>query len=84
MPNQILLGDGRCVFDIVMKESAPSETVSGKEIARAAWKLVNECVRDQNNQGGVISGIGTFQVESSRFAETSQILGTFWTDYHLY
>ena len=46
-----------------MKGSAPSEITSGKEIARAAWKLVNECVRDQDHQGGVISGIGTFYVE---------------------
>lgn len=44
-----------------MKGSAPSETTTGKEIARAAWKLLNECVRDQDNQGGVITGIGTFQ-----------------------
>ena len=42
-----------------MKGPAPFETTTGKDIARAAWRLVNECVRDQGNQGGVVSGIGT-------------------------
>lgn len=51
--------DGRCVFDIVMKGPGSFETASGQEIARAAWKLLNECVRDKDGQGGVVSGIGT-------------------------
>ncbi|KAL8898786.1 MAG: hypothetical protein Q9207_006527 [Kuettlingeria erythrocarpa] len=50
--------DGRCIFDIVIKGSASVETASGQEIARAAWKLLNECVLDKEGQGGVVSGIG--------------------------
>lgn len=51
-------GDGRCIFDIVMKGTAPSETTTGRDIARAAWILLNECVRDHGSQGGVVSNIG--------------------------
>ncbi|KAL9013856.1 MAG: hypothetical protein Q9173_001474 [Seirophora scorigena] len=39
-----------------MKGRSDIETTTGAEIARAAWKLVNECVRDQRGQGGTISG----------------------------
>lgn len=53
-------GDGRCIFDIVMKGTAPSETTTGYGIARAAWILLNECVRDQGSQGGVVSNIGQY------------------------
>ncbi|KAL9007878.1 MAG: hypothetical protein Q9173_006938, partial [Seirophora scorigena] len=52
------LWDGRCVLDIVMKGPAAFERTTGREIARAAWKLINECVRDQQGQGGVVQGIG--------------------------
>ncbi|CAO1605780.1 hypothetical protein XANCAGTX0491_009286 [Xanthoria calcicola] len=51
-------GDGRCTFNIVMRGRGDSETTTGTEIGRAAWQLMNECVRDQGGQGGVISGIG--------------------------
>lgn len=50
--------DGRCIFDIVMRGTAPLETTTGRDIARAAWILLNECVRDHGNQGGVVSNIG--------------------------
>ena len=50
--------DGRCIFDIVMRGTAPSETTTGRDIARAAWILLNECVRDHGSQGGVVSNIG--------------------------
>lgn len=53
-----MIGDGRCVFDIVMKGTAPHETTTGQEIARAASELLNECVRDQRGQAGVASNIG--------------------------
>ncbi|KAL8685527.1 MAG: hypothetical protein Q9218_007706 [Villophora microphyllina] len=56
--NDSLTDDGRCVFDIVMKGTAPHETTSGQEIARAAWKLLNKCVRDEGRQGGIVSNIG--------------------------
>ena len=41
-----------------MKGTAPFETTNGVEIARAAWKLLNECIRDQAGQGGTLPGIG--------------------------
>lgn len=56
--NHLLTGDGRCVFDIDMRGSVSSEKTTGREIARAAWKLLNECVRDQGGQGGIVSNIG--------------------------
>ncbi|KAL8954558.1 MAG: hypothetical protein Q9193_007196 [Seirophora villosa] len=40
-----------------MKGPAAYETTTGREIARAAWKLINQCVRDQQGQGGVVQGI---------------------------
>ncbi|KAI4206168.1 MAG: hypothetical protein LQ348_001054 [Seirophora lacunosa] len=40
-----------------MKGRSDIETTTGADIARAAWMLVNECVRDQRGQGGAISGI---------------------------
>ncbi|KAI4130893.1 MAG: hypothetical protein LQ338_001490 [Usnochroma carphineum] len=52
------IGDGRCVFDIVMRGTGTHETTTGNELARAAWKLLNECVRDQRGEGGVVSNIG--------------------------
>ncbi|KAL8876672.1 MAG: hypothetical protein Q9198_005170 [Flavoplaca austrocitrina] len=52
------MGDGKCVFDIVIRGPSPFETTTGQDIARAAWKLMNECVRDHGRQGGVVSGIG--------------------------
>ena len=59
-----------------MKGSAPSEIITGKEIARAAWKLMNECVRDQDNQGGVMSGIGMFKSRVSGLRGFHNGLGT--------
>lgn len=53
-------GDGRCTFDFVMRGRAAAETTTGVDIARAAWKLMNECVRDQGGQGGVLSGLGMY------------------------
>ena len=41
-----------------MKGTSPSEMTTGQDIARAAWKLLNECVRDQGGQGGVLSNLG--------------------------
>ncbi|KAI4172995.1 MAG: hypothetical protein LQ348_006658 [Seirophora lacunosa] len=58
LPWKWVSSDGRCVLDIVMKGPAAYETTTGREIARAAWKLINECVRDQQGQGGVVQGIG--------------------------
>ena len=43
-----------------MKGRAPSEKTTGQEIARAAWKLMNQCVRDEGGQGGVVSNIGNY------------------------
>ncbi|KAI4266389.1 MAG: hypothetical protein L6R38_008776 [Xanthoria sp. 2 TBL-2021] len=57
LPWKWVSGNGRCIFDIVMKGPTPSETTTGQEIARAALRLVNECVRGQGKQGGVVSGI---------------------------
>ncbi|KAL8729981.1 MAG: hypothetical protein Q9181_004827 [Wetmoreana brouardii] len=65
LPWRLVSGDGRCVFDIVLKGTALQETTTGQEIARAAWKLVNECVRDQGGQGGVVSNIGMLSQTSS-------------------
>lgn len=52
------LGDGTCTFNVVMRGRASSATTKGIEIARAAWKVMNECVRDQGGQGGIVSGLG--------------------------
>ncbi|KAL8860189.1 MAG: hypothetical protein Q9178_003453 [Gyalolechia marmorata] len=49
--------DGLCTFNVVMRGRAASDTTTGEEIARAAWKVMNKCVRDQG-VGGIISGIG--------------------------
>ncbi|KAL8834516.1 MAG: hypothetical protein Q9176_007459 [Flavoplaca citrina] len=35
-----------------------SRRTLGYQIARAAWQLMNQCVRDSGGQGGVVSGIG--------------------------
>lgn len=43
-----------------MNGPGPFETSTGREIARAAWKLMNECVRDQGGQGGVVGNLGMF------------------------
>ena len=56
--NCTVLDDGTCTFSVVMRGRASSEITSGTEIARAAWKVMNECVRDQGGQGGIVSGLG--------------------------
>ena len=51
--------DGRCAFDFVIRGRADFDTTTGADIARAAWKLMNECVRDQGGQGGMLSNLGS-------------------------
>ncbi|KAL8992122.1 MAG: hypothetical protein Q9169_007352, partial [Polycauliona sp. 2 TL-2023] len=41
-----------------MRGRAVSETTTGEDVARAAWKVMNQCVRDEGGVGGIISGIG--------------------------
>ena len=52
------IGDGRCVFDIVIKGREPSETTSGSELARAARTLILECIGAGEGVGGMVSNIG--------------------------
>ncbi|KAG7005286.1 hypothetical protein G7Y79_00020g048140 [Physcia stellaris] len=58
LPWRWISRDGSCIFDIVLRGTAVSEETTGFEIARAAWKLMNECVRDQNGVGGIAIGVG--------------------------
>ncbi|KAI4195672.1 MAG: hypothetical protein LQ346_003365 [Caloplaca aetnensis] len=58
LPRRLISDDGLCVFDIVKRGTGPPERTTGYEIARAAWKLMLECVRDRGGEGGVVSGIG--------------------------
>ncbi|KAI4275815.1 MAG: hypothetical protein LQ337_002916 [Flavoplaca oasis] len=58
VPVRWISEDGLCVFDIVKRGTGPAERTSGYQIARAAWQLMNQCVRDSGGQGGVVSGIG--------------------------
>ncbi|KAL8980719.1 MAG: hypothetical protein Q9205_004279 [Flavoplaca limonia] len=58
IPVRWISADGLCVFDIVKRGTGPAERTSGYQIARAAWQLMNQCVRDSGGQGGVVSGIG--------------------------
>ena len=55
-----LQDDGLCVFDITLKRFAKSEFTTGQELARAAWKLMTECVRDNDHEGGLIHSLGEF------------------------
>ena len=52
------IGNGRCMLDIVMKGTAPTETTSGSELAGAARRLIRECVGAGGGVGGVVSNIG--------------------------
>lgn len=63
------IGDGRCVFDIVMKGTAPSETTSGLELAGAARRLIHECVGAGGGVGGVASNIGKVAPNIGKNAE---------------
>ncbi|KAL8646120.1 MAG: hypothetical protein Q9210_006309 [Variospora velana] len=58
VPWRWVSGDGRCTFDIVIRGRSNFESTTGAELGRAAWKLMNECVRDQGGQGGVLSNLG--------------------------
>lgn len=49
------------MFDITTRGRIPFDITSGQEVARAAWRLMNECVRDQGGQGGVVTGIGMYR-----------------------
>ena len=60
LPWRWISRDGSCIFDIVLRGAGVSEVTSGSEIARAAWKLLNECVRDQGGVGGIVSGVGMY------------------------
>ena len=66
----LLLDDGLCVFDIVRRGTGPPERSSGSEIARAAWRLMLQCVRDGGGQGGIVSGIGT-HIEPCKLLQSS-------------
>ncbi|KAL8684655.1 MAG: hypothetical protein Q9224_006209, partial [Gallowayella concinna] len=50
--------DGRCTFDIIKQGSSNFEDTTGAEITRAARDLLNQCVRDQGQKDGIITGIG--------------------------
>lgn len=63
------IGDGRCVFDIVMKGREPSETTSGSELARAARRLILECIGARGGVGGVVSNIGKSAPKIGKNAE---------------
>ena len=52
------IGDGRCVFDIVMKGRAPTEITSGPELANAGRVLFLRCVGIGGGVGGMLSNIG--------------------------
>lgn len=58
LPWKWVSGDGVCTFDVIIRGRNPSDITSGGELARSAWKLMNECVRDQGGQGGIVTGIG--------------------------
>lgn len=58
LPWRWISRDGSCIFDIVLARAAVSEVTSGFEIARAAWRLMHECVRDQGGVGGIVTGAG--------------------------
>lgn len=68
------LGDGRCTFDIVIQGRRNFESTTGAELGRAAWKLMNECVRDQGGQGGVLSNLGKNKFASPLFPPIPQLL----------
>lgn len=60
LPWRWISRDGHCTFDVVLRGAAPFEEATGVELARSAWKLMNECVRDKGAIQGIASGIGTF------------------------
>lgn len=65
LPWRRISNDGRCAFDIVKRGSAPYEETTPIEIARAALKLMNDCLRDKGRRGGIISGIGMYLIVTS-------------------
>ncbi|KAL8817352.1 MAG: hypothetical protein Q9223_003792 [Gallowayella weberi] len=58
LPWRRISGDGRCAFDIIIRGAAKFEVTTSWELNSAALDLMNKCVRDEGQKGGIISGIG--------------------------
>ena len=50
--------DGTCVIDVFQKDGATLDFATGQDISRAALRVINTCV--SHNEGGYLSGVGTF------------------------
>ncbi|KAL8808877.1 MAG: hypothetical protein Q9200_003941 [Gallowayella weberi] len=65
LPWRRISGDGRCAFDIIIRGAAKFEVTTSFELNSAALDLMNKCVRDEGQKGGIISGIGKFISQST-------------------
>lgn len=52
--------DGRCIIDVLIKDSSPSANVSYSELRTAANLLSFHCV-NRRSQGGIVTGLGKFE-----------------------
>lgn len=57
LPFRWISSDGRCIIDVLIKDSSPSANVSYSELRTAANLLSFHCV-NRRSQGGIVTGLG--------------------------